>query len=445
MFELKWEWEHAPGVAVASHAQTWCRLEMRIGGSPSTRVEDHLSRSFRDGIYIPLLPLAEWLVSCWWFLFHESPQHESIVGGRRAGEHERTWYARHNLLVAREGYALPDLTLVRADDDLMLLKQVSDPEDAGQYPVRFTSDLQALVPRRLVLEQFQSMLDAIAERLGEATDDGRAFNQQWRAVRSMSGEDRTLRERAAALGMDGDDPDEVDDSLAAALVYGFNDIPRALVPELLDGALPGDLESRALRVRALRGGARGEQDTGALSTARTVLTMGDGIGLSAESFRIGWELADRFRKRILKADAAVVSAELDQRIADLGIIDVWADAALPGDEAIRGWVGAQASGTAPVVVSRQGGGSPRFLSARALALALLGRRERLITDSVSHSQRVARAFAAELLAPVAYVQARVTRSTVTQEHLAAIAQDAAVHPLVVRHQIENHRLATLVE
>lgn len=445
MFELKWEWECASGVAIASHAQTWCRLEARIGGSVSTRVEDHLSRSYRDGIYIPLLPLAEWLVSCWWFLFYEAPHHESIVGGRRAGPHERTWYSRHNLLFAREGYALPDLTIVRADDDLMLITQVSDPEGVGQYPVRFTSDLQAFVSRAHVLAQFQTMLDAVAERVGEDTDDGRAFNEHWRAVRSMPRDDRTLRERAAVLGMDGDDPDEVDDSLAAALVYGFNDIPRDLVPELLDGALPADLDGRVVRVRAMRSDARGEQDTGALGTARTVLTMSDGMGLSAESFRIGWELADRFRKRILRADASLVGAELDQRVADRGIIDVREEAALPGDEAIRGWVGAQASGTAPVVVSRRGGGSPRFLSARALALALLGRRERLITDSVSHSQRVARAFAAELLAPVAYVQTRVTRSTVTQEHLAEIALDVGVQPLVVRHQIENHRLATLVE
>jgi len=60
----------------------------------------------------------------------------------------------------------------------------------------------------------------------------------------------------------------------------------------------------------------------------------------------------------------------------------------------------------------------------------------------SGSQRAARAFAAELLAPLGYVQSRVTRSTVTQGQLTTTAANAGALPLVVRHQIENHRLAS---
>jgi hypothetical protein len=50
----------------------------------------------RFGIYVPLFPVAEWMVSNWFFLWDE---------WRSDAPRDR-----HNLLTAREGFALPDLT-----------------------------------------------------------------------------------------------------------------------------------------------------------------------------------------------------------------------------------------------------------------------------------------------------------------------------------------------
>ncbi len=446
MFELKWEWESAPGLSVASHAQTWCRLEMRVEEVVATRVEDRASRGYRDGIYLPLMPLAEWLVGCWWFLLYEGPQHERVVGGRRAASHERAWFARHNWLFAREGYALPDLTLVRVDDDLMWIGQVADPVQGERYPVRFTAEYQRVLPRREVVEGLRTLLDAVADRVGASPDEEAvAFVARWRELSALTGDDRTLRERAAALGLDGDDPAEVDEALASSLVYGFNDIPPVLVPELLAGALVTELESRAQRVRALRSGAPAEPHTGALDIARQRLELPALMASDAEAYRVGWKLAERFRARVLRDESPGVAEALQQRLGDTELLTLVRANAPTGDDAIRGWVSAAATGSAPVVLAPTGTEATRFLCARALGLALQGRRERLITDAATYSQRVSRAFATELLAPLSFVQSRVTRSTVTQAQLLAIAAEAGVQPRVVQHQIENHRLATVVE
>jgi len=59
-------------------------------------------------------------------------------------------------------------------------------------------------------------------------------------------------------------------------------------------------------------------------------------------------------------------------------------------------------------------------------------------------QRASRAFAAELLVPSAALAKRVF-GLVTQAKVQAIANEYRVHPLLVRHQIENHDLGFVKE
>jgi len=42
---------------------TWARLSIFVDTYPLTRVLDQRSKTLRDGIYLPLYPLAEWLVN----------------------------------------------------------------------------------------------------------------------------------------------------------------------------------------------------------------------------------------------------------------------------------------------------------------------------------------------------------------------------------------------
>jgi hypothetical protein len=65
------DWEDPKGVLVPELRSTWARLTIFVNETPVTQVYDHGANSVRNGIYLPLYPLAEWLAINWWTVFHE--------------------------------------------------------------------------------------------------------------------------------------------------------------------------------------------------------------------------------------------------------------------------------------------------------------------------------------------------------------------------------------
>ena len=69
--QIEFDWEDPQAAKGPELRATWARLRILINNVPVTQVLDSSARSVRDGIYIPLYPLAEWLAMHWWSLFHE--------------------------------------------------------------------------------------------------------------------------------------------------------------------------------------------------------------------------------------------------------------------------------------------------------------------------------------------------------------------------------------
>lgn len=128
----------------------------------------------------------------------------------------------------------------------------------------------------------------------------------------------------------------------------------------------------------------------------------------------------------------------------------WAPDCLKAAEAdvlLDGIVGLDASGPGLrlVVGDRRSETNERFRLARAAYFPVtrnLGGSARLLTRAVTHPQRAARAFAAELLAPSAALARRVSHRVVEQD-IERLAAEFLVSPMVIRHQIENHALGYL--
>ena len=103
---------------------------------------------------------------------------------------------------------------------------------------------------------------------------------------------------------------------------------------------------------------------------------------------------------------------------------------------------------APVVVAYQDGGiePERFRLARSLFFrhftAAPGRR--LITAAHTWDQRASRAFAAEFLAPASAL-AKHIRGPVSFNDIDKLGDEYRVSPLVIEHQIDNHRLGSLTD
>lgn len=135
----------------------WAQLSLWINGENICRNLLDGSNSVRDGVNVPLAPIADWLVRSWTFLEFEErpsrfPQLPSLRNTVRrwgdaaapaglseddwldAREH---WWSRHFLSAGADGAHLPNLSLVRGDDRLFI--EWAPTEFAGTPAPRFLS------------------------------------------------------------------------------------------------------------------------------------------------------------------------------------------------------------------------------------------------------------------------------------------------------------------
>jgi len=107
--QLDFEWIGVPDSGDPLESRTWARLAWRLGTSTLTRALDRKARSVRENVYVPLYPLADWIVSHWWSLLYEP---WPVDGPLPASETEvdldvQGWLRRHYIRVANPGFASP--------------------------------------------------------------------------------------------------------------------------------------------------------------------------------------------------------------------------------------------------------------------------------------------------------------------------------------------------
>ena len=125
--EPSWERRYRPEIAA------WAQLSLWIDGENICRNLLDGSNAARDGINVPLAPIADWFVRSWTFLEfeerpHRFPLHASLGATMArwgdalapadvsdddwldAREH---WWSRHFLSAGADGAYLPNLSLIR--------------------------------------------------------------------------------------------------------------------------------------------------------------------------------------------------------------------------------------------------------------------------------------------------------------------------------------------
>jgi hypothetical protein len=109
-------------------------------------------------------------------------------------------------------------------------------------------------------------------------------------------------------------------------------------------------------------------------------------------------------------------------------------------------VGRNTTGGPAVVVARRSRAAERFLICRALFeyLESTPLEVALVTAARSERQKRNRAFAAEMLAPEAALRAAVGNVSIGSEDIDKLARMFGVSSSVIEHQIENHRITTLL-
>ena len=245
MLELKLEWLEAPGVRVATLARTWARLEIQVSDSQMTlrcvtTCVHSKANSVQRGVYGSVFPLAEWIVENWWSLLFEPVRVPEYSGGREGGTKPRLrqWVQRHNLLTAREGGSLPDLTFY-SDDNEVVACWFPDPEQEEQSrPVRFISGTgEARLHRADVERSFHHFVEMVLKRLEQEEDeDSRRLKSNWQAVCESRASEANLCAWAATLGLDPYDPAQLGDQLIDLLEEDVKRLPISLRTDLLDAS-----------------------------------------------------------------------------------------------------------------------------------------------------------------------------------------------------------------
>ncbi|MCC7494152.1 MAG: hypothetical protein IT204_17465 [Fimbriimonadaceae bacterium] len=432
-FALRFEWQDPGGIRGAELRATYASLEVLVDGRPLTRVLDLRLKTIRDAVHLPLYPLAEWLVANWWALWHEAP-------GSRLAE-PADYDRRHCWRAAREGYALPPLSIANADS-AMQLSWVR--ELTTQRRLEFVEEGSATVSSAALRETLTAFVETVVGRLGELGLQETPLQADWAAIGALSPEEQEFCEAAGVLGRD---PFAMDDAARDELIGVCEQLPEGLRGEFLAAASAAALVPLAAEVAA------------ALQTARA-----QGCDLSAVPFHDGeiqalavatlspWQqgyAAARHVRQRLGLDGQPMAT--DVQLAEALALPSRLNPTVPSSwqrpfGALQALVGLDQAARPGFAVRAGHTNSVRFRFCRALYeyLAQPTRPCALVTDAATGEQQRNRAFAAELLAPAAGLQELLSGAPVDQDEIDNLAAVFGVSSFVVEHQIRNHRLAPLV-
>ena len=445
MIRFRMEWQDAPDVRDTVLARTWCRLVIEAGGRLATEAVHAPSQSLRGGVYGSAFPLCQWIVENWWFLLNEPyrfPHRYASLELARTPR-DRPWVQRHSLLAAAEGNALPDLTLYR-DEQEVIVRWMPDGLAASTHPdLRFTGEgethMGVTEAETGLSEAVQAVLDRLA---GMEEAEIVELREGWAAVVEATEQERRLCEWSARLGIDPFDPDELTNDLEETLLESVADLDAPLRDDFLNAAQPQTIRENMDWLR--------QADTLAADAGPMLRAQAVSCNVKAEqAHQRGYACATALRQHLLPENGHEPIGDLTEILVRLGwaqspsmVLDIDADSPLEAS------LTRSTAGAPVAVVGDAGQDRNRFRLARSAFLHhFTGNgqmRRRLVTEAHTWEQRASRAFAAEFLAPAAGL-AKHLGGRASPSKIEELAHRYGVSSPAIGHQIENHRLAWINE
>lgn len=423
------EWVAAEDVRGPELASTWASVLIRVGDSVITRIVDRRAQTVRDRLYVPLYPLAESLVSNWWFLLHEV--------GNPLKDADDAFRRRHALVSVRDGYAFPKLQVASSGPRTQLAWTSESLEWAK---LDYQDENQVWVDRNEFRESCADFVDLVVRRLVSCGIEGTFLQEEWASVQAADQDESLFCEVAAGLGWD---PYALSDSQREAVLR----LEQVLDDSVLDEAIAvldvDYLEAETAAIAAALEPGRGTRlplehvRAVGQTTVRTggspwqagyalARNLRQGLGLDDEPLPTMETLGEALREN----PASLIKAT---RARDLGAADLVNGVVTTGEDGL------------PAFALRRGpASSRRFHFCRGLAEVLTSPGSpALLTRAGSDRQQRNRAFAAEFLAPAAALRARVPRPILDEESVDELAAEFGVSSWLIAHQLENHQVARI--
>lgn len=422
------EWLEAPDVSTPELAATWARYEIRVGQQCVTQVEAGES-NFRRSVYGSLHPLAEWITANWWLL--TSSSRPSAIPSRywtwpNARTHE--WLRHHNMRAAGNGMAWPNLTL--ASEGAVTQVQWTRDDVSSLSPVRFMSSGSTFLTSEDVAVGLADLVVLVLDRLAEEGLPKTRLAEDWAALGHLEEEEKAFCVASARLGID---PFSVDDRLAEEIVESASGLPDGVAADFFDNADPTKLTQAArwahrASLVAAKAATRAQSDLRDLREA--ALDKNFSTANSERMWEIGYAMARGVRAKLGLRDSSSIDIS---RWLEIG--EVREDSA-----GLQGLAVVDDNRCGLILGSQIGKPSRVFAQARALgkALAQPARPVFLLSATHGRDERVARAFAAELLAPAAGIR-EILSSVDDRDDMGieAAAIRFGVSPMLIKHQYDN--------
>lgn len=397
---------------------TAAEMSILTDGVCLTEVEDLVAKTVRSRVRLSGHRLAGWLAQNWWRLRWE-PRSDTLA-----------WKLAHCLPAAGGGFVWPDITFDTDGERMTVRARQTRASSAIRYLVDYETTIAASDFERFV----DGLVTPVVERLRAMGHADANLVLLWSEVLEERSDPSLSRARKLEA-MAGFDPDEA---------------PEGLIDSLL--ALAEEWGHHAVDEVAAASGSRAPADVGKLADALS--RTGGSITLPAEFALVrrgdipppgapekpwerGYRLAEQARAQLGLGNDPLGTDRLAETL------DMPADKlrasngpGLPFGGAVRG-----DDGRLHAVLSKHRPQERRFETARMIgdliASGDVGERLYPTTRSVTARQKLQRAFAAELLLPVAAVHERCAGGPVDEEMLTALAEDYDVSPLLVEHTIRN--------
>jgi hypothetical protein len=428
---LDFEWIDPAGAKGRELRATWARLEIKAGDHSVTRVIDQSSRSVRNSLFLPLYPLAEWLTTHWWFLLHEI---ETL--GRSTSDQYGT---RHDLRHGAEGFALPSLTMQPLGEEIRLDWR---PVLCTAQNLEFTASGSTSLPSSELRQRLADFISAVVERLQLQGVEGTLLEQEWRSIQEAEPDESAFCIAAASLGID---PYALDEQGEQDLLTAGKCLPASVLPDFFSVADWPTLVAQARQVRDALETSRGNRvDLKSIKHLKRELSTAQHQGSPWDQ---GYLFARQLRRHFHPNGERLNSFSSLSRALDIPLDDLEAAIitipGLPGSlDALVATNSLESPGFA--IPEHRRDEAVRFAFCRALFEYLTVREGEplLVTRARSNRQKRNRAFAAELLVPADLLQEALPRQVIGEDETDELAAVFGVSPSVIRHQIENHGLAT---
>lgn len=415
--ELTVEWL-GNGAGDAAVRETFGALEVTVGPNraPLTEVEDTVAKTVRRHIFVPVAPLAIWLLANWWRLRWEGrPSLPSV-----------DWRHAHSLSALGGGFAWPVID-ISSDGEFVQIHAAAEAEP-DVAAVRYLRSLSVDIPAADFEAAVERFLDTVEGRLAVRAPQDKTvteLREELRAERASARGSALCRWQALA----GVHPGDADESRLEAVRQLAEDFGAGAEDEVF-AALPG--LTGVDDARCLLGALR--------SSATTIDLRGfehvdGGPGLP---WQRGARMANRIRSRHGLGGGPISNETLGQLLSvSLPLAgDVVKEAGSLGG----GYRNGVANGRTAVLVTSRRPESQRFHLARVLgcALALQADRQFLpVTASATALQKLERSFAQQLLCPWEALDAFTDEKGVDERGVEAAAEYFEVSEWLILSTLVN--------